>query len=209
MTHTAAAEEPTRVLIAASYQATRVGLRLALGRETICAEAGDAPAALAAARRDRPDVCLLDIEPSGELIRVAGEIAADLPDAAVIVLTPRVDRDEFLAVMRAGAAGYLPETVDPGRLADVVRGVRRGEAAVPRGLVRHLVDELRDGGDEPSGARFTAREEQVLELARRQLPTREIAARLGISQVTARRHLGRAGRKLGVRSQAELRRLLR
>ena len=205
------------VLIAASRHPTRVGLRLALGPELVCGEAADGESAAAAAVEQHPDVCLLDLESQAENLWAIAEIAARSPKTAVIMLTAELDDDEFLAVMRAGASGYLSQAVDPARLPDVVRAVVRGEVAVPRHFVGRLIDELRDrdrrrrlvavAGDRT--VEITAREWEVLALLREDLPTREIAAQLGISQVTVRRHLGAVSQKLGARTRADVLGLLR
>jgi DNA-binding NarL/FixJ family response regulator len=138
------------------------------------------------------------------------ELQAGVPEAAVIVLTDRLDEDEFMAVVRAGASGYLPQSVDPSRLPAVVQSVMRGETAFPRRFVRRLIDELRGRGDRYSlsvGGRsvtLTGREWEVVELFRLGYTTREIAERLGISQITARRHLGAVEGKVGARTREEL-----
>ncbi len=139
-----------------------------------------------------------------------------MPGASVVVMTRRIDEDEFIAAVRAGAIGYLPEGVDPARLPYVVRGLLRGEAAVPRALVARLIDELR--GRESRRRRLelrgrtpvelTVREWEVLDLLRQGYSTRSIAELLGISAVTVRRHAGAGHQKLGVRTRAELLRLL-
>jgi DNA-binding NarL/FixJ family response regulator len=205
-----------RVLIAAENAPTRVGLRLALQAEAVCTEAVDSESAVAAAVRDRPDVCLLDFETPGRGLRAVSEIVARVPNVLVIVLSRRVEEDEFLAAVHAGASGYLPHAVDPARLPHVVRSVMRGEAAVPRHFVTKLIDDLR--GQERrhrslvlSGDRrveLTSREWEVIELLRQGLTTREIATELHISQVTVRRHLSSAYVKLGVDSRSAAIRML-
>ena len=213
----AAVPDPrARVLIAADSVPTRVGLRLALESEAVCTEAGDSESAVAAAVRERPDVCLLDFEAPGRGLWTVSEIVSRVPGALVIVLTNRVAEDEFLAAVRAGASGYLPQGLDPERLPFVVRSVMRGEAAVPRHFVAKLIDELRgrDRGHRSlrlAGERrvdLTAREWEVVELLRQGLATREIATQLQISQVTVRRHLSAAYGKLGVASRASALQLL-
>jgi two-component system, NarL family, nitrate/nitrite response regulator NarL len=202
------------VLIAADRLPTRIGLRLALEADADCTEADDADSAVAAAVRDRPDVCVLALEPPGQGLRTVNEIISRVPSAAVIFLTDRVDEEEFFAAVRAGASGYLPEGVDPSRLPFVVRGVIRGEPAVPRRFVSRLIDEFRGRErrhlmlGEQQSVELTSRESQVVELLRQRLPTREIAAQLGISPVTVRRHLSAVRQKLGVSSRGELLRLL-
>jgi DNA-binding NarL/FixJ family response regulator len=199
-----------QVLIAAEALPTRTGLRLALERDADCVEAGDGPSAVATARASQPDVCVIDLEAQRQRLRTVNELQARVPEAAIIVLTDRLDEDEFMAVVRAGASGYLPQNVDPSRLPAVVQSVMRGETAFPRRFVRRLIDELRGRGDryslsvEGRSVTLTAREWEVVELFRLGYTTREIAERLGISQITARRHLGAIEGKVGARTRADL-----
>jgi two-component system, NarL family, nitrate/nitrite response regulator NarL len=204
-----------RVLIAADHLATRTGVRLALGSAADCSEADDTEAAVATAVRDQPDVCVVDFDPPGRAIRAAAEITSKVPRAAVVVMTRRIDEEEFIAAVRAGAIGYLPEGVDPARLPYVISSVMRGEAAVPRALVPRLIDELRGREGrrhldlyQRKRVELTGREWEVVDLLRKGLSTRAIAELLGISAVTVRRHISAVHAKLGVQSRAELLRLL-
>src|SRR6476646_4985573 len=205
----------THVLIAAERLPTRVGLRLALEPDALCTEAADADSAVDAAIRDRPDVCLLGLDASGQGLRAANEIALRVPSAAVILLTNRLDEEEFMAAMRAGASGYLTNGLDPARLTHVIEGTLRGEPAVPRRFVARLLDELRTlerrrsvGLEGRGRVALTAREWDVVELLLRSATTAEIAAELGVAPVTVRRHLGSVEQKLGVATRAEVVELL-
>jgi DNA-binding NarL/FixJ family response regulator len=211
----AAPTRRTHVLIAAERLPTRVGLRLALEPEARCTEVADAQSAVDAAVRERPDVCLLGLDASGQGLRVANEIVARVPSAAVILLTSRLDEEEFMAAVRAGATGYLTHSLDPARLPHVVRGALRGEPAVPRRFVSRLLDELRTRERRRSvvlagkgRVALTAREWEVVELLLRAASTAEIAKELGVAPVTVRRHLGSVERKLGVATRAEVVELL-
>lgn len=206
-----AAPRRTHVLIAAERLPTRVGLRLALEPEARCTEAADAQSAVDAAVRDHPDVCLLGLDPSGQGLRVVNEIVTRVPSAAVILLTSRLDEDEFMAAVRAGASGYLTHSLNPERLPHVVRGALRGEPAVPRKFVSRLLDELRTRDRRRSvvlagrgRVALTAREWEVVELLLRAATTSEIADELGVAPVTVRRHLGSVERKLGVKNRAQV-----
>jgi DNA-binding NarL/FixJ family response regulator len=205
--------EPRRahVLIAAERLPTRVGLRLALEPEARCTEAADAQSAVNAAVRDRPDVCLLGLDLDGQGIRLVNEIASRVPSAAIILLTNRLDEDEFMAAVRAGASGYLTQRLDPARLPHVVRGALRGEPAVPRKFVSRLLDELRTREHrrtfvlaDKGRVSLTTREWEVAELLLRSASTSEIATQLGVAPVTVRRHVGSVERKLGVATRAEV-----
>jgi DNA-binding NarL/FixJ family response regulator len=212
---TAIASPRTHVLIATDRLPARAELRHALEPELRCSEAVDPDSAVAAAVRDRPDVCVLDFATRGVAMLAANRIAAEVPSAGVIVLTGEIDEDEFMEAVRVGASGYLPQGLDPVRLAHVVRGVLRGEPAIPRRFVSRLIDELRIRDRRrrlvvPGRGRIelTGREWEVVELLLRGATTADIAAELGLSPVTVRRHFGSVERKLGVTTRAEVVELL-
>ncbi len=196
-----------RVLIADDHPPTRAGVRAALERDNfvVCGEAADARSAIEAARRERPDVCLLDIHMPGDGIQAAETIARELPEAAVVMLTvSRTDADLFNA-LRAGASGYLLKDIDPVRLPLALRGVLEGEAALPRRLVALLIEEFRERKRRRRvplvgrrGVELTDREWEVLESMKQGHSTEEIAARLFISPVTVRTHVSAILRKLHV-----------
>jgi DNA-binding NarL/FixJ family response regulator len=200
-----------RVLIADDHPPTRAGVRLALERGgfVVCAQAADAPTAIEGARRERPDVCLLDINMPGGGIRAAETIARELPETAVVMLTvSRTDSDLFDA-LRAGASGYLLKDIDATRLPLALYGVLEGEAALPRRLVALVIEEFRERRRRRRiplagrrSAELTDREWEVLELMRDGLSTDEIAARLFISPVTVRTHVSAILRKLHVQTRA-------
>jgi DNA-binding NarL/FixJ family response regulator len=192
--------------------ATRRGIRLLLERNgfSVCAEAGDAEGAVSAAVRERPALCLVDAG-----IPAVERIKARVPETTVVVLATAVDEDGIVDALRAGASGYLPKTVAPGGLARALKAAVRGEPLVPRALLRPVVEAFR--GRERRrrlnipgrpAIELTPREAEVLELLRQDLSTAEIAARLEISPVTVRRHVGTVLRKLRVSNRAAARRLL-
>lgn len=203
-----------RVLIAADHDATRTGIRLALSEAADVSEAGDADAAVDIAVRDRPDVCVMDFSPAGRGIQAAAEITNRFPGATIVVMTERIDEDEFLHAIQAGATGYVSQQIDPGRLPHLIRDLMRGEAAVPRALVTRLLDEFRGRERrrlalrERRGVELTEREWQVVEALRQGMTTRQIADRLGIREVTVRRHISGVFHKVGVPTRAELLALL-
>jgi DNA-binding NarL/FixJ family response regulator len=199
--------DPLTVLIADDHAPTRAGVRSVLeeGGFAVVAEAGSADAAVDRAVRERPDVCVLDISMPGGGIAAAARIAQQSPATAVVMLTVSREDEDLFGSLRAGALGYLPKDMDPGRLAAALRGVLSGEAALPRTLVARLVEEFRSAECRPwrrlvrrRGATLTAREWDVLELLREQLTTAEIAHRLGVSAVTVRRHVSSILAKLRV-----------
>jgi len=192
-----------RVLVAANAP-TRVGVRLALeGLATICAEADDRESAVRHARTQRPDVCLIGRSIPGGGIEAVREICATVPTAAVVVLADRTEVDDLLATLRAGAIGYMPVGFEPSQLRRAITAVHTKEAAIPRSMVRDLVDEIR-ALERAAAGDLTLRETQVLSMLRRGQSTARIAASLSISPVTVRRHISVLVRKAGVSGRAQL-----
>ena len=206
-----------KLVLADDHAPTRGGVRLSLEGHgfRVCAEASTAQEAIEAARRWRPDVCLLDVGMPGGGIEAARVIAKEVPEAAIVMLTvSRTDADIF-AALRAGAAGYLLKDTSPERLPHALRGVLRGEAAIPRTLVTRLLADRRGrarrrwlrlpGG---RGVELSGREWDVLELLAEGLTTKEVADHLVVSPVTVRRHLSAVMEKAGVDSREDAVRLL-
>ena len=181
----------------------------------VCGEAKDAESALALATEQRPDVALLDIRMPGNGIRAARDIAARLPNTAIVMLTVSRSDDDLFDALRAGAAGYLMKDTDPTLLPSALHGVINGEAALSRSLVTKLIEEFRRRSGlrrlsllGRSTARLTEREWEVLDLLKDGLSTSEIATRLYISNVTVRSHVSSIIKKLRVDDRAAAVRLV-
>jgi DNA-binding NarL/FixJ family response regulator len=206
-----------RVVVADAHLPTRTGIRLLLERNSfeICGEAADADGAVATAERERPQICLVDAGLPGGGIRAARRIRTAVPGADVVVLAEAADEEELIDALRAGVAGLVLKDLPPDGLVRALNAVRRGEVALPRTLIAHLVDEFRvrergrrlslPGRDD---VELTRRQSEVLSLLRAGLATREIAARLDLSPVTVRRHLAIVLGKLGAADRASALRLL-
>jgi two-component system, NarL family, nitrate/nitrite response regulator NarL len=199
-----------RVLIADDHAPTRTGVRLALEKDglEVCAEAADAKGALAAALRERPDACLLDVHMPGGGPAAASSITTHLPHTVVLMLSVSREEGDLLESLRRGAIGYLLKDMNPTRLAAAVRGALHGEAVVPRAMLPQLLAELRDlpgsAVERPHDLRRLSRREwEVLSLLRDGAETGEIADRLLLSPVTVRRHISTMLVKLGASSRAE------
>lgn len=189
-------------------------MRLALEPAVRCAEAETAAEAIKLFETEHPDVCFLDADGGANGIRITELIRQFEPAAPVVLFAHSMNEEEFLQAVRVGATGYLPETIPPARLPAIVESVLRGEAVVPRALVRRLFEEFRNLGRRhlqigPGQAvQLTRRESEVLDLVRQGLSTRAIARRLGITDVTVRRHRSTLFAKLQVHSRSELLTLL-
>ena len=192
----------TARLLIADYPLIRLGVRLALSGEdvAVCAEAGDAQEAILAAEREQPDVCIIGFDlPEGGLVAVKG-VRRAAPNAAVVVLAQNANARDLLLAIRAGAVGYAPVDGDEERLRRCLRAVLAHEAAVPRALVRELVQELQTEVGHGAGD-LTVRESQVLTRLRHGETTTAIARELAISPVTVRRHISELMNKFGVTSR--------
>jgi len=208
---------PITVLLADDHARTRALVRNALestGDFHVCVEAADAAGAVEGAKRERPDVCLLDINMPGNGIAAATQISGALPDTSVVMLTVSRQDEDLFDALRAGASGYLLKGLDEATIGDALRRVLAGEATLPGTLVARLVDEFRDREHRrvavPDGqaARLTGREWDVLELMRKGAGTAEISERLFVSPTTVRSHVSSILRKLGVPTREAAIRLL-
>jgi DNA-binding NarL/FixJ family response regulator len=198
--------DPVRVLLADDHVPTRDDIRRTLegdARFLVCAEAGDAAAAIDQAVRERPDVCVLDVRMPGGGIAAAWEISARLPQTKIVMLTVSRDDSDLFASLRAGASGYLLKDMDPARLPDALVDVVNGEAALPASLVARVIGEFRDRAPRRREVvategyeTLTSREWQVLDLLRQGLTTAAIARKLVLSPVTVRTHVNNILRKV-------------
>jgi NarL family two-component system response regulator LiaR len=195
-----------RVLLADPDVPTRAGLRIVLeaGGLAVAGEADDVAAAVRLAAAERPDLALVAAELPGGGLEAIRHIAAEVPGTRLIVLTGHPGGEELVDAVLAGAVGYLSRDTGLERLPAILRAVLAGEVALPRRHSRTLVEALR-GRDarralvaERTGVALTDREWEVLELLAGERSTGEIAHRLGISVVTARRHISSLVGKLGV-----------
>jgi len=199
-----------RVLIASADASLRTGLRMTLAAAgfSVTAEVAVAQEAVATVIDERPELVLISAELAGGAFAAVREISARLPAARVVVLTRSPSGEELVAAVRAGAAGYLGEDVSPSRLPAVMRGILEGEVALPRRETQHLLDAMRgrDARHAAIAARaataLTNRELEVLEMLVVETPTGEMARRLGVSQVTVRRHISALLAKLELPSRA-------
>jgi DNA-binding NarL/FixJ family response regulator len=206
-----ARERPLPVVIADHHPASCVGLRVTLESAgfRVVAEAGTGDQAAALAAALRPAACLVAVDIPGGGIVAARAITTLAPGTAVVMLTGTADGDDLVGAVIAGASGVVLRTIDPGRLPTVIRKVLAGEAVIPRALGWRVLEEIRRRGNGAAApdtreraAGLTPREREVTQLVQRGMSTREIAARLGIAEVTVRRHVSAALRKLQVPDRA-------
>ena len=190
------------MLIADGSPSERSGVRRALEDAgcAVCAEAADGPEAVAAAARERPDLCLVDTElPGGGGIPTAAAIIGSGAETDVIMFARSPSERDLFAALEVGACGYLTKSTDPERLAFALKRVSEGEAPLPRTLVARLIEEFQERYRRSRTLHnLTEREKEVLELLDEGLGTAEIAARLFVARVTVRTHVASILKKLGV-----------
>jgi DNA-binding NarL/FixJ family response regulator len=205
-----ARDGPIRVMIVDDHALVRAAVCQALDAPDIevVAEASSAEEALGAVGEARPEVVLLDLDlPGMSGLEVLRELRPRLPDSRVVVLSASLSPRDVVAALRRGADGYLGKDMSPSALQRTIRGVCRGELAMPRHVAALVIEELvdlvrRPGGYEADGS-LTEREEEVLRLLAEGLTDREIAEVFAISPRTVESHVSSILRKFGLRNRAE------
>ncbi|MEU4675987.1 response regulator transcription factor [Micromonospora sp. NPDC023737] len=204
-----------KVLIADDQDLVRIGLRALVESEeglTLVGEAADGLAAVEVARRERPDVVLMDVRmPGVDGIEATRRIVADpeLSGTRVIVLTT-FELDEYVFdALRHGASGFLTKDTRPAELLRAIQLVAEGEALLSPSVTRRVVQEFatrpsRVPRPHPRLGTLTDREREVVGLVGEGLSNEEIAERLVVSPATARTHVSRAMVKLAARDRAQL-----
>jgi DNA-binding NarL/FixJ family response regulator len=176
---------------------------------TVSGEAVDAAGLINLGLTERPDLCLLAGDLPGGAVTAIVAIRSTLPDAGIVVVVERESVGEALELVRVGARGYISKDIGYDALPRVLRGLQRGEAAMSRALMGRLLtrmEGLEDHGtvigadDKP--VPLTGREVEVLQMLSRGSSTADIARRLSISPITARRHCAEIRRKLGAADRA-------
>jgi DNA-binding NarL/FixJ family response regulator len=185
-----------RVLVADDHPVVRQGLCTMLELEDdieVVARAADGEEAVMMARREHPDITLLDVQmPVLDGIEALRRIRADDPEARVIVLTTYRNEDYIFPSLRAGARGYLLKDSSREELAGAIRAVAAGESL----LDPDMVDAAKDAGG------LTSRELEVLTLMADGHNNGQIATALYVSENTVKTHVSKIFAKLGCRDRA-------
>jgi DNA-binding NarL/FixJ family response regulator len=178
---------------------------------TVVGEAADGREAVErlralAAAGDAPDVVLMDLamEPL-DGVAATRELRATMPDVEVVAITSLIDESRVHAALEAGASGYLVKDAAPEELALAIRAAHRGEMHLDASVARRLMESLHVLGRPPSDpfAELSEREREILRLIAAGQANKEIAARLVISERTARTHVSHILSKLGLRSRTQ------
>ena len=200
----------TRVVLVDDHALFRAGVRAELaGRVELVGEAGTVAEAVAVIERERPEVVLLDVHmPDGGGVAVLRALGPGGP--RVLALSVSDAAEDVIAVIRAGARGYVTKTIAPDELVDAIERVREGDAVFSPRLAGFVLDAFAGGaapvagGDVSDLDQLTPREREVLQLIARGYLYKEVARRLGISVKTVEAHVGAVLRKLQLSSRHEL-----
>ena len=199
-----------RVVIVDDHELFRAGVRAEL--EELVEIAGDAASvdeAVETIRATDPDVVLLDVHmPDGGGVEVIRRIAADRPSARFLALSVSDAAEDVIAVIRAGARGYVTKTISAPELADAIRRVHEGDAVFSPRLAGFVLDAFAGSAPPATGDpeldQLTPREREVLQHLARGYMYKEIAHRLSISTKTVEAHVSSVLRKLQLSSRHEL-----
>lgn len=201
--------ETIQVILADDHAVVRAGIRQFLEHAPdICvvAEADDGEAARNLIIQHQPDVAVLDIQmPYASGIEVTRWIRANFRDIGVLVLTAYDDDPYVLAVLQAGANGYVLKTASPAEIVQAVRDVNEGKSALDPVIAQKLMRHI--SGQRPSQIvehdALTERELEVLTLAAKGYTNKAIGVQLGISDRTVQGHLAKTYSKLQAGSRTE------
>ena len=201
-----------RVLLADDQTMVRAGFRLILSAEpdiAVVGEAADGVEAVAAARRLRPDVTLMDIRmPRLDGISATRRLASEAPAVTRVVVLTTFDVDSHVYdALRAGASGFLLKNAPPEELVQAIRLVADGGALLDPAVTRRVIEEFArspaPGPVPPEVRGLTERELEVLHLVAGGLSNAEIAATLVVSEATVKTHVARLLAKLGLRDRVQ------
>ena len=197
-----------RVLIVDDHTLLRSGVRAELEPLLeIAGEAGTVDEAVAAIGRERPEVVLLDVHmPDGGGVEVIRRAAAEGRRPCFLALSVSDAAEDVIAVIRAGARGYVTKNIGPEELADAVRRVHGGDAVFSPRLAGFVLDAFAGPAPQPETELdlLTPREREVIQHIARGYMYKEIALRLDISPKTVEAHVSSVLRKLQLSSRHEL-----
>lgn len=201
----------TSVVIVDDHSLFRAGVRTELdGLVDVLGDAATVEEAVECIPRLEPDVVLLDVHmPGGGGLEVLRQVAEKRPIQRFLALSVSDAPEDVIAIIRAGARGYVTKTISGEELADAVRRIADGDAVFSPRLAGFVLDAFASVAgpvevNDPELEQLTAREREVLRHIARGYLYKEIAARLNISTKTVEAHVSAVLRKLQLSSRHEL-----
>jgi DNA-binding NarL/FixJ family response regulator len=198
------------VVIVDDHAIFRSGVRAELeGLVDVLGDAGAVEDAVRLIREAKPEVVLLDVHmPGGGGVEVIRRVAESMPAQRFLALSVSDAAEDVIAVIRAGARGYVTKTISGPDLADAVRRVRDGDAVFSPRLAGFVLDsfagQIPEAEIDPELDQLTLREREVLRLIARGYMYKEIALELSISVKTVEAHVSAVLRKLQLSNRHEL-----
>jgi len=203
-----------RVVLVDDHGLFRSGVRAELGRQVeVVGEADDVQPAIELIASVVPDVVLLDVHlPGGGGQAVVQAIRAAHPSVRFLALSASDAPEDVIAVIRAGARGYVTKTISTAELADAIRRVAAGDAVFSHRLAGFVLDAFASSEGsadvkpsfDPELDQLTSREREVLRLIAQGYTYKEIARELYISVKTVESHVSSVLRKLQLSSRHQL-----
>ena len=196
-----------KVILADDHHIVRAGIRQLLESAKdiqVIAEAGDGEEAQALIQLHKPDVAVLDIQmPKASGIEVTRWVRSHLPEVGVLILTAYDDEPYVMAVLQAGANGYVLKTAKTEDLIQAVHDVHEGKSALDPAVTQKLMSNLFKRPENTSVEPLTDRELDVLRLAAKGFTNKSIGVQLNISDRTVQGHLAHIFAKLQANSRTE------
>lgn len=196
-----------KIMLADDHHIVRAGIRQLLESEKdiqVLAEAGDGEEAKSLIQRHKPDVAVLDIQmPKASGIEVTRWLRANMPEVGVLILTAYDDDPYVMAVLQAGANGYVLKTARTNELIQAVRDVYEGKSALDASITKKLMANVFKRPETNSVEPLTDRELEVLRLAAKGFTNKAIGMQLNISDRTVQGHLAHIFAKLQATSRTE------
>jgi two-component system, NarL family, response regulator DevR len=210
MTNEPPAERPLRLLLVDDHEVVRQGLAALLARRPafqVVAEAGSVAEALAAARRFRPDLVIMDVRlPDGTGIEACRDIRAEMPETRVVMLTSYPDEDAVLAAILAGASGYLLKQIRGRDLVTALESVGRGDSLLDPAVTERVLERVRRiaaGEMADELASLTSQERKILFLVADGKTNKEIATEVFLSDKTVKNYVSSILSKLDLQRRAQ------
>ena len=202
----------TSVVIVDDHHLFRAGVRAELdGLVDVLGDAATVEDAVRVVLEAKPDVVLLDVQmPGGGGVEVIRQVAATAPAQRFLALSVSDAAEDVIAIIRAGARGYVTKTISGTELADAVRRVAEGDAVFSPRLAGFVLDAFAGAASlppaevDPELDQLSPREREVLRHIARGYLYKEIALRLSISQKTVEAHVSAVLRKLQLSNRHEL-----
>jgi DNA-binding NarL/FixJ family response regulator len=201
---------PLTLLVVDDHEVVREGLSSLLDRRPgfqVVAQAGTVAESIAAARRFRPDLIVMDVRlPDGSGIEACREIRSEFPETRVVMLTSYPDEEAVIAAIVAGASGYLLKQVRARDLVAALEAVGRGESLLDPAVTGKVLERMRRiaASDEPDElSALTQQERKILALVAEGKTNKEIAAEVFLSDKTVKNYVSSILAKLNLERRAQ------